>query len=190
MSTEQQLRSESSDTSTGGYDPTAKTLHWLVAALVLVQFIIAFTMPAIRRDTVPGTLINLHLSFGALILAVVLIRALWRRAHPVVPAVDSTPAWQQAAARAVHLLLYVLLLVLPLLGWAAASARDWTIRLFGMVTLPHLVPANAGIGFFAGDAHVVLSWVLLALIGLHVASGFYHYLVMRDRVLQRMLPGG
>lgn len=83
-----------------------------------------------------------------------------------------------------------LLLVLPILGWAAASSRDWTIRVFDLVTLPRLVPARAAIGQTAGDVHVVLSWVLLAMIGLHIAAGLYHYLFLRDRVLQRMLPGG
>jgi cytochrome b561 len=80
------------------------------------------------------------------------------------------------------------LLLLPILGWAAASARDWTVTVFKLVSLPHLVPANARIGLVAGDVHVVLSYVLLGLIGLHVAAGVYHYFFLRDRVLQRMLP--
>ena len=52
-----------------GYTGTAKTLHWLVVALLIVQFIVAWTMPDINRDTKPDTLINLHLSVGVLILA-------------------------------------------------------------------------------------------------------------------------
>jgi cytochrome b561 len=171
------------------YNPVAKALHWLVFALVLVQFVIGWTMPATRRGVIPGRLINLHLSFGVLILAVVLIRVLWRRAHPVAVGAEDIPQWEQTAARATHLLMYALLLVLPILGWAAASARDWTVRVFDLVTLPHLVAAEAKIGFLAGDVHVVLSYVLLGLIGLHVAAALYHYLVRRDRVLQRMLPG-
>jgi cytochrome b561 len=171
------------------YDPVAKSLHWVVFALVFIQFIIAWTMPAIRRGVVPGRLINLHLSFGVLIMTLVVIRALWRRAHPVAAPVENIAPWEQKLARATHLLLYALLLVLPILGWAAASARDWTVRVFDLVTLPHLVPPEAKIGFLAGDVHVVLSYVLLGLIGLHVAAGLYHYFVRHDRVLQRMLAG-
>jgi cytochrome b561 len=178
-----------SPAAVGGYGSIAKSLHWLVFALVLVQFVIAWTMPAIRRGVVPGTLINLHLSFGVLIMAIVLIRLLWSRAYPVAPVVENIPAWQQTLASATHWLLYGLLLVLPVLGWAAAAARDWTVRVLDLVTLPYLVSANARIGFIAGDVHVVLSWVLLGLIGLHVAAGLYHYFFLRDRVLQRMLPG-
>jgi len=171
------------------YDPVAKSLHWLVFALVCVQFGIAWTMPAIRRGVLPGRLINLHLSFGVLIMAVVVIRVLWRRAHPVAVAVESYPPWEQRLARGTHLLLYSLLLILPILGWAAASARDWPVRVFDLVTLPGLLPPEAKVGFLAGDVHVVLSYVLLGLIGLHVAAGLYHHFARHDRVLQRMLPG-
>lgn len=175
--------------SAARYNPVAKSLHWLVFALVFVQFVLGWTMPAIRRGVIPGRLINLHLSFGVLIMAVVVIRVLWRRVYPVAVAAEGIAPWEQKLARAIHLLLYALLLVLPILGWAAASARDWSVRVFDLVTLPHLVAAEAKIGFLAGDVHVVLSYVLLGLIGLHVAAALYHYFVRRDRVLQRMLPG-
>ena len=187
-------QSENSDhrpviVSAARYDPVAKSLHWLVFALVLVQFVIAWTMPAIRRGVVPGKLINLHFSVGVLIMAVVVIRALWRRVRPVAVAAESIWPWEQKLARAIHLLLYALLLVLPLLGWAAASARDWEVRVFDLVSLPRLLPPEARIGFIAGDVHVVLAYVLLGMIGLHVAAGLYHYFVRHDRVLQRMLAG-
>jgi cytochrome b561/uncharacterized protein YbjT (DUF2867 family) len=183
------VRNARSTAATGAYSSIAKSLHWLVFALVLVQFVIGWTMPSIRRGVIPGRLINLHLSFGVLIMAVALIRVLWRRAYPVATAAENIPRWEQALARATHLLMYALLLLLPILGWAAASARDWTVRVFDLVTLPHLIAAGTKIGFIAGDAHVVLSYVLLGLIGLHVAAALYHYFVRRDRVLQRMLPG-
>jgi cytochrome b561 len=164
-------------------------LHWLVFALVVVQFVLGWTMPAIRRGMTPGRLINLHLSFGVLIMAVVLIRLVWRRTHPVATAAENIPPWEQTLARAAHRLLYGLLLVLPILGWAAASARNWTVRVFDLLTLPELVPTEAKIGFIAGDIHVALSYVLLGVIGLHAAAALYHYFVRRDRVLQRMFPG-
>lgn len=189
MNTSEHSNNSPASKAVGRYGPVAKSLHWLVFALVLVQFVIGWTMPEIRRGEVPGRLINLHLSFGVLIMAVVLIRLLWRRTHPVAPANEGIPPWEQTLAIAAHRLLYALLLVLPILGWAAASARDWTVRVFDLVTLPHLVPPETKIGLIAGDVHVVLSWVLLGLIGLHVAGGLYHYFVRRDRVLQRMLAG-
>ena len=172
-----------------GYDPVAKTLHWLVFALLLAQYVVAFTMPDIGRGTVPGTLIDLHMSFGLTILAVVVLRWLWRLRHRVPLATADVPAWEQPLARATHVLLYAFLVVNPILGWTNASARDWTITVFGLFRLPHLVAARSPIGRQAGDVHVFLAWALLALVGLHVAAALYHHFVRRDRILQRMLPG-
>ncbi len=172
------------------YDPVAKTLHWLMFLLLLAQFIVAFIMPEIKRGVVPETYIKLHLSFGIVILLVIVLRLLWRLNRPVPPADDSLPPRQQKAARAMHWIFYFLLLVLPFMGWAAASARDWEIIPFGIMTLPYLLPAGTKIGHLIGDVHAVLSWSLLGLIGLHIALALYHYFIVRDRVLQRMLPGG
>lgn len=172
------------------YGSVAKFLHWLIVVLVAAQFVIATAMPDIHRGVVPHTLIKLHMSFGILILLVVIIRLLWRLGHPVAPAEDPTPPWQQMAARAVHHLLYTLLVALPILGWAAASARGWQIGFFGSFALPHLVSAKARIGFLAGDAHTVLAWAMLAVIGLHFAAALYHHFILRDGVLRRMWPGG
>lgn len=172
-----------------GYGGVAKALHWLVFALVLAQYIVAITMPDIGRGTVPGTLINLHMSIGVTILLVIVVRWLWRVDHRVLPAIADMPGWEQRFARATHALLYLFLVIDPILGWANASARDWTITLFGITSLPHIVPPKFALGTRAGDVHTWLGWTLLVLIGLHVAAGLYHYFVRRDSVLQRMLPG-
>ena len=172
-----------------GYGPVAKTLHWLVVVLLIAQCVFAFTMPDIGRNTVPGTLINLHRSFGLTILAVVVVRWLWRIGHPIPLATRDMPAWEQPLARIVHGALYVLLVVSPILGWMNASARDWTITVFGLFQLPHLVAARSSLGRQAGDIHTFLAWTLLVLVGLHVLAALYHYFVRHDGVLQRMLPG-
>jgi cytochrome b561 len=171
------------------YGTVAKALHWSIFFLVAAQFVVAWSMPPIKRGVVPETLINLHLSLGVLILLVVIVRLLWRLGHPVPLASERGPAWLAAAARVTHVTFYVLLLVLPLLGWAAASARDWDVRPFDLTTLPRLLAPRNRAGFLAGDVHTFLSYTLLALVGMHVAAALYHYLVARDRVLQRMLPG-
>ena len=171
-----------------GYDPTAKALHWLVFALVAAQFVVAVAMPDIGRGTKPGTLINLHMTLGFTILAVIVVRWLWRIGHPVPTVTADVPEWEAKVASVTHMFLYALLVVNPFLGWANASARDWDIVMFGQA-MPHLVAAQSRVGRLAGDVHVYLAWSLLVLIGLHVAAALYHYFGRRDRVLQRMLPG-
>ncbi|HJU22235.1 MAG TPA: cytochrome b [Casimicrobiaceae bacterium] len=172
------------------YGALAKTLHWLVFALVFAQYIVAILMPDIGRNTRPDTLINLHMSLGATILIVVVIRWLWRTDHPVMIATTDMPRWEQRFARATHVTLYALLVITPILGWMNASARDFSIDVFGVIALPHLVAPHARIGMMAGDVHTFLAWALLVPIGLHVAAALYHYFVRRDGVLQRMLPQG
>lgn len=144
-----------------GYSAVAKSLHWLMFALVLAQYVVAIAMPDIGRGTVPGTLINLHMSLGAMILVLVVVRWLWRIGHPVPLATIDLAGWEQPVARVMHSLLYVLLAVNPILGWMNTSARDWTISVFSLVTLPHLVAAHARIGMIAREVHSFLAWTLL-----------------------------
>ena len=89
-----------------------------------------------------------------------------------------------------HWLLYLLLLVLPILGWLNASWRGYPVTLFGLFEMPKLLTMRAPGWNWTGDVHVLLSnYLMLALVGLHVLAALYHFVIRRDRVLQRMLPG-
>jgi cytochrome b561 len=173
-----------------GYTGPAKLLHWAILGLLAAQFVIAWAMPHIGRNTKPDTLINLHLSFGVLILAVAVVRLGWRMTQNEPRPLDGLPPWQVQSARVMHWLLYVLLFVVPVLGWINASWRGFPVSLFGLFELPKLLATRApGFGW-TGDVHGVLAnYVLLALVGLHAAAAFHHYLFRHDGVLQRMLPG-
>lgn len=171
-----------------GYSSTAKVMHWLIMVLVLAQFVIAVLMPDIGPRTVPGTLVNLHLSMGVLILLLTLVRLLNRELDPVPLDAGDSPAWEGLAARAVHLAFYFVLVVAPFLGWASASAHRLSVTLFGIATLPALAEPGARWALKAGDLHALMMWILLGLIALHAAVALYHYFVRGDAVLQRMLP--
>lgn len=172
-----------------GYTAMAVVLHWLMVALLVAQYAIGWTMPAIHRDTQPETLINLHLSVGALILVLLILRLLWRLTHPVPPPPAGLPGWQNTASSLVHWLLYLLLIVVPLLGWMNASARGWSVTLFQVVPLFPLVEKGSPLGRSAGDVHVLLSYALIGVAALHILAALYHRFVLRDEVLRRMLPG-
>jgi cytochrome b561 len=174
--------------SNAGYTTTAKSLHWLIVALLIAQFTVAWTMPHIGRDTPVTTLISLHFTLGIVILAVAIVRLAWRATHGEPEPEAGLPPWQTATARVVHWLLYALLFVLPVLGWINASWRGMPIVMFGL-ELPHLVATRAPGWAWTGDVHVLLSeYGLLTLVGLHVAAALYHYFIRRDGVLQRMVP--
>jgi cytochrome b561 len=170
------------------YGTVARTLHWLVFALVAAQFIVGWTMPEIETDTPQEGLVDWHLSIGATILAVVVLRLIWRIVRPM-PLSAAMPVWERKLARATHDTLYLLLILLPLLGWAGAGYFGYTVNLFGVIPLPALAAKGTQWAEIAGEAHAVLQNVLLAVIGLHVVGALYHYFILRDRVMQRMLPG-
>ena len=173
---------------TAGYTGTAKALHWLIVALLIAQFTFAWTMPHIGRNTPVSTLISLHFTFGVIILAVALIRLLFRLARGVPEPEAGIPGWQETSAQIVHWLLYLLLLVVPMLGWINADWRGMPIVMFGY-ELPHLIAARAAGWQWTGDVHGLLAnYAMLILVGLHVAAALYHHIVMGDGVLKRMLP--
>jgi cytochrome b561 len=172
------------------YSSSAKGFHWLIVALVLAQFVVSWLMPGIGRNTVPGPLINLHFSLGVLVIAVMAVRFVHRVSHPVPPAMPEAPAWERRLAQAIHGLFYAILLIVPFLGWASASAHNLPVTFFGLFTLPALAPPKARWALLAGDLHTYAMWTLLGIIALHAAAALYHYFVRRDGVLQRMLPAG
>lgn len=171
------------------YGTFAKAMHWLVAALIASQFAIGWSMPHIGRNTRPGTLINLHFSVGMVILLLVIVRLAWRLTHPVPPVTTNVPLWQQRTARVVHLLFYVLLLAIPVLGWMSASGRNFPVALFGVIQFPQLLPAKHPWTGTLGDIHTLLSnYVLLGAVALHGLAALYHHFIVRDETLRRMLP--
>lgn len=175
-------------TKTSGYGAVAKLLHWIIFALLAVQYTIGSIMPHIGRHTVDEGWVAWHFSVGASILFFIAIRLIWRLLHPV-PQLPSMPAWERAAASFVHWALYGLVLTMTLLGWAATNARGWPVRLFGVVTLPQIAPNGSSWGHEAGDIHNVVVYVLLGFIVLHVGAALYHYFIRRDEIMARMLPG-
>ena len=170
------------------YGTTAKVFHWLVVALLIVQYPLGKLMPHIHRGMTPGDAMTFHISFGIAILALMVLRLLWRITHPVAPA-SSLPARQQLVSEAAHWLLYVLVLASTMTGWIFASERGWSISLFFATPLPRLPIEGSLLARSIGNWHGTMEWALLLLIGAHVAAAMAHTFIFRDRIMQRMLPG-
>ena len=168
------------------YSPLAKLLHWSLALLIVVQLAIGWTMPDVHKDTLPVGEIAWHLSVGAVIVLLVALRLLWRVARPP-RRTDDGRGWLARTARATHALLYVLMVVVPLLGWANASSRDWTVGPAAWLALPRIMPVGSRLGHAFGDVHGNLAVLLAVLIALHLAAGVYHHFVLRDDTVRRML---
>ncbi len=169
------------------YGTVAKIFHWLVVALLVVQYPLGWLMPDIHRGMTPGAGMTFHVSIGLAILILIVLRFGWRLTHPVAPE-SSLPPWQRLTSEAVHWLLYVLVLATTVTGWLFASFRGWSISFFYLMPFPMLASDNAAAGRAIDGLHQAMEWTLLVLIGIHVAAALVHLFIYRDRVMQRMLP--
>ncbi len=170
------------------YGTTAKVFHWLIVALLLVQYLIGWLMPDIHRGMKPGVAMAFHVSIGTTILVLIVLRLAWRLTHPVAPE-SSLPSWQRLCSEAVHWLLYALVLATTVTGWLFASFRGWSMEFFFLAPMPMLASENPAAGKTIDGLHQAMEWTLLVVIGIHVAAALAHLFIYRDRIMQRMLPG-
>jgi cytochrome b561 len=169
------------------YGTTAKALHWLIVALLLVQYPIGWLMPDVHRGMQPGAGMAFHISIGIVILILIVLRFGWRLTHPVAPE-SSLPPWQRLSSELVHWMLYMFVLATTLSGWLFASFRGWSVSFFYLFPLPMLAGDNAAAGKAIDGLHQAAEWSLLVLIGIHVAAALAHLFFWRDNVMRRMLP--
>jgi len=176
-----------SDGAQTRYTRFAVALHWLVAAILIAQFSWGWWMQQIPKQP-PGLradAFNLHKSVGLVLLALMLIRLGWRLLHPP-PPLTGLPAWQEKLAAATHRLLYVVLFVQPITGYLGSVFSGYPVKWFGM-TLPAWGWASVPIKDAMSTIHLVNSFVLLALVLLHLAGALRHALA-RDGYVRRMFP--
>ncbi|MGI9309151.1 MAG: cytochrome b [Gammaproteobacteria bacterium] len=181
----------------------SRGFHWLTVALLLVQIPLGFWMVEVYEvytetyadDTWVVRTSTVHHTIGFIVLATVVLRYSWRlnNTTPDLPA--TLVRYQQLLARITHIVLYSLLLIYPLSGWAALSAYEgeFPIYFFGWDSVPRLVPqvpegATFDYPFFA-EIHRACWKVGAAVLGLHVVAALWHQLVVGDDALRRMWSG-
>jgi cytochrome b561 len=131
----------------------------------------------------------LHKSIGLTVLALALLRILWRLSEPR-PVEEPAPRWQQLAAHVVHGLLYVLIVAIPLSGWWFNSVTGKPLQWFKQFNMPALAAKNDELRNFAHGVHEYLFWLLILLLVAHVGAALKHHVFDNDNVLRRMLPFG
>lgn len=170
------------------YGIVAQTLHWLIVALVIVQFISGIEAHGLPVSLERLILLARHKSIGISIFVLMLLRLGWRIYSPPPRLPENTRPLVTVAARASHGLLYALLLLMPPVGWLLSSASNLSVSWFGWVALPNLLQPDRQLAYWLLLTHQSMAWLLLALIALHVAAALWHHFMLRDGVLLRMLP--
>lgn len=169
------------------YGVLAQVFHWVVAAGFAVQFALAWYMDDLPNTPRKIELYNLHKSIGLTLLVIAVLRLGWRLANPVPPLPPERERWEAAAARASHAALYAVIIAQPLSGLVFSLYAEFPTIVWGW-TLPDPGHVEAiKDAFFA--VHFYVSWVILALVAVHVAAALRHHLILKDDVLRRMLPG-
>jgi cytochrome b561 len=169
------------------YGTAAKLLHWGMAALVIGMLWVGLYMVGLPLSPDKFQLYGLHKATGAVVLAVVSLRLAWRLFDPVPPFPDSMRAVDKLGAHAAHYMLYALLFLMPLSGWAMSSAAGFPVSVYGLFTLPNIVPADKALLDLSCATHEWMAYALIGLIVLHVAAALWHHFVRKDNILRRML---
>jgi cytochrome b561 len=174
--------------TTRRWGSVSQLLHWTIVVLIIVQVTLATMADDLPNGMRKLTLLARHKSFGITILALVILRLLWRRLNEIPGLPDTLKRYERFLARFVHGALYVLLFAMPLSGWMMSSARGFPVSWFGFIQLPDLVPKSKPLYDAFLATHQALAWALGAVVILHVAAALKHHFVLKDDTLRRMLP--
>lgn len=177
-------------TTANSYDGVAKFLHWLTACIWLPVWGAGALAVYFRDSLNPAHgLTYWHKAFASFLIALVVVRIVWRISHKPPPMPTQTTDLMRSVASLGHLGLYlVALLALPLSGWIWSSVADKPIMLLGVIQLPPLLAPNPQAYDLAKWAHVIAAWTSAVLILGHVAMALKHHWIDKDHVLLGMLP--
>lgn len=174
-------------TTPSQYDAVAKSLHWLMAALIIGLWCVGVSLDELPKGDLRSQVIGLHKALGVVVLALVVLRLAWRATHTAPALPDTMPTWEQLAAKLGHLALYGLMAAIPAAGILMSQSAGREVNVFGWI-VPTLVEKSDELKEVFGEAHETLAWVLAVVLVVHVAAAVRHHFLLKDDVLSRMLP--
>ncbi len=170
------------------YSAVAQAFHWVIAALIVTQFVLANLAGDLPIGVHKLALLARHKSFGMTVLMLAILRVLWRLKNPPPQLPPGMKPLEQMLARLTHIAFYVLLFAMPLTGWLMSSAKNYSVSWFGLFTWPNLIGKNEAAFDVLRATHDILSYVLFAIAMLHILAALKHHFWNKDDVLLRMLP--
>jgi cytochrome b561 len=173
---------------TGSYTRTAIVLHWLSALMIVLSFTLGLSMVDLPLSPKKLQWYSWHKWMGVTIFMLIALRLFWRLGHPAPPLPVDMPRWQKNAAHVTHLVLYTLLLLIPLSGWFRSAAAGVQVVYLGVVPLPNPISVDKPLGEQLKLLHMVLNYLMAALVLTHVAAALKHHFIDKDDILARMLP--
>jgi cytochrome b561 len=176
--------------TTSGWGSVSRWLHWILGTLIIGMLAYGWWMNHFPARADRFFYRSIHADIGYVVLLLTVIRVIWRSANPTPALPADMSRWQRITARISHGLLYAVTIVVAVLGWAHSGAHtpnyaDW----FGLFKVPQITSPDKAAANVYEDRHILMAYVLLALIVLHIAAAAWHHFVKRDRVAARMIDG-
>jgi cytochrome b561 len=165
----------------------SRLLHWAMAILILIMLFIGVGMVSSVLERY-HLLLSIHRPLGVAIFVLVVIRLVNRVFNPAPPLPAHMQLWERLAAKASHILLYALMFILPLVGWAMLSAGGYPIVLYGPLHLPSILPHDPMLYAALRRTHTYLAFLLFAVFLAHLGAALLHGLIHRDGVFASMAP--
>ncbi|HLX38480.1 MAG TPA: cytochrome b/b6 domain-containing protein, partial [Candidatus Binataceae bacterium] len=166
------------------FPASMRFLHWLMALMVLTMLAIGVAMVASLADY--HRLVAIHRPLGILIMILAVIRFVNRQYSTMPPFPPTMSSQERLVAHASEMLLYALLFVQPLVGWAMLSAARYPILLWGSLHLFPILPQSVMLYALLRKAHTFLAYLLFFAFIAHFGAVLFHTLVLRDRLFDRM----
>lgn len=165
-------------------------MHWLMAVLLVATAITMEVRGLYPKGSGARELIKTaHYVLGMVVFGLVWVRLFIRATGTSPQITPQLPAWQTMLGHWVHILLYVLMVGLPLLGWLALSAKGKPVPLLWGLQLPMLIAENRDTAHLLKEIHEIGARTGYGVLALHAGAALLHHYVFRDNTLLRMLPG-
>lgn len=172
-----------------GYGIVHIAIHWAMAVLIFWAAYLGLTMTDLPDSFDKLAVYSLHKSLGLTVLALAVLRLVWKLANkkPLLP--ETMKGWELKAAAFTHHAIYTLLFLVPVLGWLTSESAPFPLQYFDLFQVP-----MAGIGGDAAkfmlDVHEWVAKALLLLVIVHVLAALKHHFIAKDGVLKSMLVPG
>ncbi|WP_066565803.1 cytochrome b [Snodgrassella sp. CFCC 13594] len=173
------------------YTTTARILHWLMAAIFIVAWLIGFYSTEFMSygdGGSRGAVITLHKNIASTILFLVVIRIFWRYTHPAPALPENMSPLMQKMAHGAHHLLYLLLVLVPISGCVFSWSAGHPVPVLYLFNIPQLVQANPSIVAWARPVHEWLALFAGLVVVVHLLAALKHHFIDKDSVLLSMLP--
>jgi cytochrome b561 len=177
------------------YSTPHRIIHWATAALIIGLVPVGIYMSSIPYPPNPGanpalknSLYEWHKSFGLVVLLLAVARVALKVTQGTPPPVPTLTRFQRIASAATHHLLYVLIFLVPFLGWLATSMCYGPVNLFWTipVTLPFSGQESTCSAIYR--VHFGTAILMTLLVFVHVGAALMHLFIIKDGVFRRMWP--